>query len=137
MKLFLSVYLFFVSLLTSFFYQEKTKAESIESGAELYQDFCIQCHLGTGTGVAGVFPPLKEADYLFNNIEKSIAGIKYGRRGPITVNEENYDGVMLNQGLDDEEIADLMNYILNSWGNTYDAQITSEQVQKIQKSILD
>ena len=137
MKLFISVYFITVGLFTSVFFQEKTKEESIESGAELYQDFCVQCHLGNGAGVAGVFPPLKDSDYLFNNIEKSIAGIKYGLRGPITVNEENYDGVMLSQGLEDEEIADLMNYILNSWGNTYKAQITTEEVKKIQKSVLN
>jgi mono/diheme cytochrome c family protein len=137
MKLFISVYFISLGLFTSVFFLEKTKEESIESGAELYQDFCVQCHLGNGTGVAGVFPPLKDSDYLFNNIEKSIAGIKYGLRGPITVNEENYDGVMLSQGLDDEEIADLMNYILNSWGNTYKAQITTEEVKIIQKSVLN
>ncbi|MEL0073674.1 MAG: cytochrome c [Flavobacteriaceae bacterium] len=137
MKLFISVYFISLGLFTSVFFLEKTKEESIESGAELYQDFCVQCHLGNGAGVAGVFPPLKDSDYLFNNIEKSIAGIKYGLRGPITVNEENYDGVMLSQGLEDEEIADLMNYILNSWLNTYEAQITNEYLKKIQKSVLN
>ena len=137
MKFFIGIYFLGFSLITTQFFQEKTKSESIKSGAELYQDFCIQCHLGTGMGVSGVFPPLKNSDYLLENIEKSIAGIKYGLRGPITVNGEIYDGVMLNQGLEDEEIADLMNYILNSWGNSYDNQITTEQVQEIKKSVLN
>jgi mono/diheme cytochrome c family protein len=35
---------------------------------------------------------------------------------------------MANQGLDNEEIADVMNYILNQWGNHYDDQITSQRV---------
>jgi mono/diheme cytochrome c family protein len=38
---------------------------------------------------------------------------------------------MLNNGLDDEEIADVMNYILNSWGNKSDEIITKERVAKI------
>jgi mono/diheme cytochrome c family protein len=53
------------------------------------------------------------------------------------VNEEIYDGVMANQGLDTEEIADVMNYILNQWGNAFDAQITPSQVNEVQKSVLD
>jgi mono/diheme cytochrome c family protein len=122
---------------TASLYQEKTKEESIVAGEEIYQDFCLQCHLTTGAGVSGVFPPLKDSDYLMNNIDKSIAGIKFGLKGEIVVNDEIYDGVMAKQGLDDEEIADVMNYILNQWGNSYDAQITTQQVSEVQKSVLD
>ena len=38
---------------------------------------------------------------------------------------------MLNNGLDDEEIADVMNYILNSWGNKSDEIITKERVSQV------
>jgi mono/diheme cytochrome c family protein len=72
-----------------------------------------------------------------NNVEKSVAGIKYGLRGKITVNDEIYDGIMVSQGLDNEEIADVMNYILNEWGNSYTEQITTEQVNKIPKNLVD
>ena len=122
---------------TASIYQEKTKEESILAGEEIYQDFCLQCHLTTGAGVSGVFPPIKNSDYLMNNIDKSIAGIKFGLKGEIVVNDEIYDGVMAKQGLDNEEIADVMNYILNQWGNSYDAQITNQQVSEVQKSVLD
>ena len=40
---------------------------------------------------------------------------------------------MANHGLDDEEIADVMNYILNSWDNTYSQTITTAQILKVQK----
>jgi mono/diheme cytochrome c family protein len=40
---------------------------------------------------------------------------------------------MVNQGLDEEEIADVMNYILNSWGNKAEGQITVAQVLEVQK----
>jgi mono/diheme cytochrome c family protein len=72
-----------------------------------------------------------------NNIEKSIAGIKFGLKGEIIVNDEVYDGVMAKQGLNNEEIADVMNYILNQWGNSYYKQITLQQVSEVQKSVLD
>jgi mono/diheme cytochrome c family protein len=137
MRLLIVGYLLIVGGTTASLYQEKTKEESIVAGEEIYQDFCLQCHLTTGVGVSGVFPPLKNSDYLMNNIDKSIAGIKFGLKGEIVVNDEIYDGVMAKQGLDNEEIADVMNYILNQWGNSYDAQITNQQVSEVQKSVLD
>ncbi|MEC7068889.1 MAG: cytochrome c, partial [Bacteroidota bacterium] len=103
------------------------------NGEEIYNDFCIQCHLDTGEGVSGVFPPLAKSDFLVNNIEISIRGLKYGMTGPIVVNGEEYDGVMGDQGLGDDEIADVLNYILNSWGNQYNEIITIEQVASVKK----
>jgi len=114
--------------------QNKPLKESITRGNEIYNDFCVQCHLDNGEGVAGIFPPLSNSDYLLNNIRESIYGIKYGMEGPITVNGELYDGIMVSQGLDNEEIADVMNYILNSWENSYNNEIiTPSLVNEIKK----
>jgi mono/diheme cytochrome c family protein len=44
---------------------------------------------------------------------------------------------MVYQGLDNEEIADVMNYILNQWGNNYEGFIDASQVEKIPKSIFE
>ena len=137
MKVFSLFYFIIVGVITSYLFQEKTKKESIAEGQEIYQDFCIQCHLNSGEGVSGVFPPLKKSDYLLNNIEKSIAGIKFGLRGEIIVNDEVYNSVMINQGLDNEEIADVMNYILNEWGNSFEKQISTQYVTQIQKTVLE
>lgn len=136
MKHFLLLYGLSVGTFAAFMFPEKTKTESIEAGAEIYQDFCVQCHLPTGVGISGVFPPLKDSDFLRNNIDMSIAGLKYGLKGKIVVNDEEYNGIMASQGLDNEEIADVMNYILNSWGNSYTGQITTEQVELISETIL-
>ena len=58
MKIFTVIYFIIIGLLSFHLFQEKTKAESIEAGAEIYQDFCVQCHLTNGKGVSGAFPPL-------------------------------------------------------------------------------
>ena len=110
---------------------KKPLEQSIADGKEIYNDFCVQCHLDNGEGVSGVFPPLAKSDYLLNNIEMSIRGLKYGLSGPIVVNGEEYDGVMQNQGLDNLEIADVMNFILNNWGNESKEIITENQVANI------
>lgn len=65
----------------------------------------------------GVFPPLANSDYLVKNKERSIHAIKFGQEGEITVNGTVYNNVMPAQGLSDQEVADVMNYIQNSWGN--------------------
>ena len=137
MKGFVLCYSIIIGMVSSSIFKEKTKEDSIEAGKEIYNDFCIQCHLTSGEGVSGVFPPLKKSDYLLNNIEKSIAGIKFGLRGEIIVNDEVYNSVMINQGLDNEEIADVMNYILNEWGNSFEKQITTQYVTQIQKTVLE
>ena len=134
MKLFFS----FISIATIIQFiwlqQNKPLKESITRGNEIYNDFCVQCHLDNGEGVAGIFPPLSNSDYLLNDIRESIYGIKYGMEGPITVNGELYDGIMVSQGLDNEEIADVMNYILNSWENSYNNEIiTPSLVNEIKK----
>lgn len=136
MRILFVSYLVVLGYLSAKLTPQKTKAESIAAGAEIYQDFCLQCHLASGEGVSGVFPPLKNSDYLFENINRSIAGIKYGLKGEITVNDEVYDGIMVTQGLDDEEIADVMNYILNQWGNSSDLFINAQQVAAIPKSLI-
>tara|TARA_B110000305_G_scaffold35283_1_gene35094 strand:+ start:291 stop:692 length:402 start_codon:yes stop_codon:yes gene_type:complete len=133
MKLISLIFGLFLFFKISWLHQNKPLEESIADGAGIYQDFCVQCHLDSGEGVSGVFPPLAASDYLLNNIDLSIKGIKYGLNGPIEVNGETYDGVMQNQGLEEEEIADVMNYILNSWNNSIEQVITPQRVSQIQE----
>ena len=131
MKLFVGIIGLFIIYEGTWLYQKKPLEQSIADGKEIYNDFCVQCHLDNGEGVSGVFPPLAKSDYLLKNVEMSIRGLKYGMSGPIVVNGEEYDGVMENQGLDNLEIADVMNFILNNWGNESKEMITKNQVSNI------
>ena len=137
MKILVLTYLLSLGIFFNYLFQDKTKKESIKAGSEIYQDFCVQCHLSTGIGVFGLFPPLKASDYLLENTNLSIAGIKYGLKGKIIVNNEEYDGLMIRQGLDNEEVADVMNYILNEWGNETTDFITPNQVSEIPKALVE
>jgi len=84
--------------------------------------------MANGEGVEKTFPPLAKSDFLLNKREESIRGVKYGQQGYLLVNGVAYNNVMPPMGLEDEEIADVMNYILNSWGNKSDAIVTPEEV---------
>jgi cytochrome c len=59
MKILVLTYLLSLGIFFNYLFQNKTKKESIKAGSEIYQDFCVQCHLSSGIGVFGVFPPLK------------------------------------------------------------------------------
>ena len=125
-------FIFSIGILTALYGQDKTLSESIERGASVYQDFCVTCHLPDGTGVEGVYPPLAQSDYLMSKRVASIRGVKFGQRGPIVVNGVTYDNTMMPMGLEDQEIADVMNYIRNSLGNTTDeAMVTAAEVAEI------
>ena len=106
--------------------------ESMERGALVYEDFCMNCHMPNGEGVPSSFPPLADSDFLLTKRDESIKAVKYGLSGEITVNGELYNSAMASLGLDNEEVADVMNYILNSWGNNDGKIVTPEEVSKIE-----
>lgn len=133
MKQFIIGYVLVVGIIANVLFQDKELEESIQRGSEIYADFCIACHLANGQGVEAVFPPLAKSDYLMNNRKESIFGVKYGRSGDMVVNGVTYSNTMMALGLDDEEIADVMNYITNSWGNKNDKIVTVEEVAGITK----
>ncbi len=107
--------------------------ESIERGSEIYTDFCMSCHLPNGEGVENIYPPLAKSDYLMKKRTESIRGIKYGQQGEIVVNGKTYNGHMAALGLSDDEVADVMNYITNSWGNKNDKIVTEAEVSQVKK----
>ncbi len=133
MKIFLATYLALVIGLALLLFKDPALEESMQRGSEIYADFCVTCHLEKGEGVAGTFPPLANSDYLMGNREASIRGVKYGQKGELVVNGVTYNNVMGPLGLEDEEVADVMNFILNSWGNSSDRMVTLEEVEAIKK----
>lgn len=105
--------------------------QSFDRGKEIYNDFCNLCHMPNGKGVPKTFPPLANSDYLMNKRIESIKAIKYGLSGAIEVNGKTYNMTMTRLGLKDAEVADVMNYITNSWGNENSSLITEKEVSKI------
>ncbi|MCL8006602.1 cytochrome c [Gelidibacter japonicus] len=106
--------------------------ESIARGAAVYDEFCMSCHMPDGKGVSEVYPPLANSDYLMKKRQESIKAVKYGLSGEITVNGVKYNSAMAALGLYDDEVADVMNYILNSWGNEDGKIVTVAEVSKIE-----
>ena len=135
MKLILICFIAITSLVSNQnnYIQTNPLQESIVRGSEIYTDFCINCHMSSGEGVDGVFPPLAKSDYLMLKRTGSIKAVKFGQEGELMVNGKTYNSVMAPLGLSNDEVADVMNYITNSWGNKNDKMITIEEVAKLKK----
>lgn len=110
------------------FPQDDELAKSIERGKMVYSENCISCHMGTGEGVTATFPPLAKSDYLMKTPESAIKAIKFGLIGKIKVNGVDYDNMMPNPGLGNDEIADVTNYIMNTWGNSSEKKMITEKM---------
>jgi cbb3-type cytochrome c oxidase subunit III len=102
-------------------------------GKEIYMDFCIQCHGSNGKGDSKNFPPLDGSDWLKNKRTQSIAAVKYGQNGPIIVNKIKYNGNMPAMGLSNQEVADVMNYVMTSWSNKQAKIVTEKEVAAVKK----
>lgn len=128
----LSVIILAVLFANSAFIQTYSLPKSIERGKEVYTTYCQNCHMSDGNGVAGAFPPLVKADYLKKPVKTVIEVILKGQSGEISVNNIKYNGQMPAQNyLTDEQIADVLNYIYNNWGNRSTVAVIPAQVKKV------
>jgi nitrite reductase (NO-forming) len=92
------------------------------------------CHQANGAGLPDVFPPLAGSDYLMADKKRSIGVVVNGLTGPVTVNGKQYNSVMppMSQ-LTDDEIANILTYARNTWGNKGEA-VTKDEVASVRKS---
>ena len=111
-----------------------TKEQQIQAGAVLFKGTCSTCHQEDGKGLPNVFPPLAGSDYLLADSKRAIGVVLNGLSGPVTVNGSTYTSVMppMSQ-LNDDAVANILTYALNSWGNN-GGQVTTKQVQAVRAS---
>jgi nitrite reductase (NO-forming) len=101
----------------------------IEKGKRVYAQTCFACHQMEGQGIPSVFPPLAKSDYLMADKARAIHGVIKGQSGEMTVNGQKYNGVMPPVLLTDEQIAHVLTFVRNSWGNSGEI-VTVEEVMK-------
>jgi nitrite reductase (NO-forming) len=106
--------------------------ERIQFGKQIYSQTCFACHQGEGQGIAGAFPPLANSDYLNEDIDRAIDIVLHGKSGEIVVNGETYNSMMTAQQLSNEEVANVLTYVFNNWGNNK-TEVTPAMVAKVKK----
>jgi nitrite reductase (NO-forming)/hydroxylamine reductase len=107
----------------------------MEQGKAVYLANCAACHQPDGKGLKGAFPPLAESDYLTGDRKQVMSAALFGLSGPITVNGEQYNGVMPSLGhLSDADLAAALTYVWGSWGNT-GAAVSVEEVAALRAEL--
>src|SRR5690554_4309398 len=108
-------------------------AADMEAGKKSYERNCAACHRPDGSGMRGAFPPLANNPNLKAEPERVVESILKGVSGPLEVGGNTYNAVMPAMAhLDDTEIANISNYVLNSWGNS-GPEITAAQVKTVRE----
>ncbi len=110
------------------------KAERIERGKMVYTQVCMACHQPEGQGIPQAFPPLAEADYLNADADRAIATVIHGLSGKIKVNGADYNSIMPQLGLDDEQVANVLTYVYNSWNNNA-TEVLPAQVKHVRDTV--
>lgn len=108
--------------------------DQVKAGGALFAGTCSTCHQPDGKGLPGVFPPLAGSDYLAKGNDALIHVVLNGLSGPVTVNGQDYNSVMppMSQ-LTDDEVANILTYALNSWGNP-GGRVGKDEVAKVRAS---
>jgi nitrite reductase (NO-forming) len=108
--------------------------QQVAAGAALYNGTCSVCHQGNGAGLPDVFPPLAKSDYLLSDRKRAIGVVLNGLTGPVTVNGKSFNSVMppMSQ-LNDDEIANILTYTLNTWGNA-GGRVSAAEVAQVRKT---
>ncbi|MDR3387298.1 MAG: copper-containing nitrite reductase [Rudaea sp.] len=107
-----------------------TKDDQIKAGQQLFTGTCSVCHQVNGEGLPGVFPPLAKSRIIAADPKRPIQILLHGLTGKVVVNGKDYNSVMppMSQ-LNDDEMANIITFVLNSWGNP-GGRITTEEVAK-------
>ena len=87
------------------------------AGAKTYSTICANCHQQDGKGLAALYPPLAGSDYLLENLPRAACIIKNGQFKEIEVNGVKYNQMMPANPITNIEIAQVLTYIGNEWGN--------------------
>jgi len=104
-------------------------SESIERGKKLYLLDCSSCHMQNGQGIPTLYPPLAQSDYFEKGLKAKVDVILNGAKGEMVVNGVTYNSPMEGVKYTDEQLADILNYIGNNWGNKADI-ITPKEIKK-------
>ncbi|MGI4763325.1 MAG: c-type cytochrome [Janthinobacterium lividum] len=102
-------------------------AASLTRGAVVYKNVCITCHQADGGGVPNMNPPLIKTTYVLGDKARLAHIVLAGLAEPIEINGDDYKQHMPAQAyLTDQQVADVLTYVRNSFGNKASAVQVAE-----------
>jgi mono/diheme cytochrome c family protein len=116
---------------------------SINRGKMVYMQTCIACHQPTGLGIPGAFPPLAGTEYTQGDSRRMIAMTLKGVNPPLKVKEMTYVVPMPPLPTqfpilaDDNKLADVINFVRNSFGNKDEKGVTPAMIGDVRKEFAE
>jgi nitrite reductase (NO-forming) len=100
-----------------------TSQQQMAAGQTLFAANCGACHQPSGLGLQGSIPPLAKSDFFAKNSKQRVLGVVLnGLSGPVSVNGNTFNGAMPAWNhLSNDELSNIMTYVMNSWGNNHGA----------------
>lgn len=116
---------------------ELTPEQIIAQGKRLYAT-CSTCHQPNGQGLAGVYPPLANSEFVNGSDELLVLVVLHGLSGPIEIAGNTYNGAMPPFGAtgykwNDERISQVLTYIRQEWGNAAEP-VTAARVKEVREA---
>lgn len=100
---------------------------AMERGKKVYSAYCITCHQADGGGVPMLNPPLEKTSYVLGSKTKLIRVVLKGMDTHEEINGEVFSNTMAPFNyLTDQQIADVLTYVRNSFGNKASAITTGD-----------
>jgi mono/diheme cytochrome c family protein len=115
---------------------KRSKNEKIELGRRLFVSICAACHQTTGLGIPNTFPPLASSDYLNADKNRAIKTVINGRQGEVIVNSRKFNNSMPSFPLSNEDIANVLTFVYNSFGNA-GLEVAPEEVEALRGQPMD
>lgn len=114
----------------------RPKVEKIELGRRLFTSICAACHQTTGLGIPNTFPPLARSDYLNADKNRAIKTVIHGRQGEVIVNNRKFNNSMPSFPLTNDDIANVLTFVYNSFGNS-GLEVSPEEVETVRGLPMD
>jgi mono/diheme cytochrome c family protein len=117
-------------------YQPPTGGPDLSRGKAVYENICGLCHNNDGSGKPGQAPPFVGSEWALGSPNRMIRIPLAGLAGPVQVNGQPWNLAMPAMGaaLPDDDLAAVLTYIRQSWGNKASA-ITPEQVHAVRAEV--
>ena len=107
------------------------RPEVVPNWKIVYKKYCISCHQADGCGVPNMSPPLLQTSFILGEKETLIKIVLNGLKN-VDINDQSYNNPMpaLGSVLKDQQIADVLTYVRNSFGNKASA-VTAKEVKTV------
>ena len=117
---------------------EEEELDMMATGRQVYTRVCQSCHQQDGSGVEGAFPPLTGSDWVVGEPGRPVHIVLQGFEGQIVRNGVTYNATMPGFGrlLSDAEVASVVTYIRNSFGNDA-TEVTPDDVMDMRDASSD